>query len=574
MKVYLRIVPLVFTLISYGMTLPAIAAERPLVINVLDYGAKGDGKADDTAAIRAACTAAVQQGVRERSGGITMLAMPTVVFPTGTYLVSETIPLEVTASLRGDRRAFLKATRDDLVMFTSVGWRTRFEGLTFIGGKTHLSFDGQIDQGQIIITDCSFTDSTGPALYIHTRSINAIIEKSHFSNNDQVLITINDMTMMRDCWITTAPTMANKAAIEARGDMMVIEGLCGVPLVGAPGQRWIDNYTGLFLALTQCRIGGEGGGFTCIYNFSKPRSSGGSSILIDNSLLCAMASPKTKYAAVYCEEIPNKIEIRSSILLGASPVSLAPHLDVKNYFTGLEPTMLSYTFRDNVGVYADQIPDFMRNPSKYIKPVKLATLSPKETKRLLKQAVTDFQTKDLPDETVGEANGHRQQTAPGTYIDITPRTHRFNLDDFMDGLRVKNRDYLALTEVGSDVLIMKKIAGMHPHVLIENVAIDLDKTPWLSLKLKGDDPMHPDGYALKVIDRETGGLVKLVEQPWPPFHDYMAYDLRQHFKGATGVRHFDMRLYYLGLRMVSDLEVHTAKPGEYIVLDFLRAEAD
>ena len=62
-------------------------------INVLDYGAVGDGVANDTVAIQAAITAAAQT-----VGGATGAV---VYFPTGTYLISETITLPNRVGLQG-----------------------------------------------------------------------------------------------------------------------------------------------------------------------------------------------------------------------------------------------------------------------------------------------------------------------------------------------------------------------------------------------------------------------------------------------------------------------------------------
>jgi len=62
-------------------------------VNVLDYGAVGDGVANDTAAIQAAITAAAQS-VGGSTGAV-------VYFPTGTYLISQTITMPNRVGLQG-----------------------------------------------------------------------------------------------------------------------------------------------------------------------------------------------------------------------------------------------------------------------------------------------------------------------------------------------------------------------------------------------------------------------------------------------------------------------------------------
>lgn len=76
-----------------SLTAASVSAQA-MFYNVLDYGAKGDGKTDNTGAINAAIDAAVKDG-----GG-------TVYFPAGDY-VSYTIHLESEITLRLDQGAVL-----------------------------------------------------------------------------------------------------------------------------------------------------------------------------------------------------------------------------------------------------------------------------------------------------------------------------------------------------------------------------------------------------------------------------------------------------------------------------------
>ena len=65
---------------------PGQQTQTPALLNVRDFGAKGDGKTDDTAAIQAAIDVLASDGVargQERPG--------ILVFPSGTYCVSQTL---------------------------------------------------------------------------------------------------------------------------------------------------------------------------------------------------------------------------------------------------------------------------------------------------------------------------------------------------------------------------------------------------------------------------------------------------------------------------------------------------
>ncbi|MCU0872419.1 MAG: hypothetical protein MUE50_08735 [Pirellulaceae bacterium] len=61
---------------------------------------------------------------------------------------------------------------------------------------------------------------------------------------------------------------------------------------------------------------------------------------------------------------------------------------------------------------------------------------------------------------------------------------------------------------------------------------------------------------------------------WPPFFDYCAFNLKKTFGLKGGVHAFDIRFYYLGLNFVASDKCETARPGDFIAVDFLRLEAE
>lgn len=73
--------------------------------NVKDYGAKGDGRTDDTAAINKA----ISDGGRCGSACGSSTVLPAVVyFPQGTYLVSSSVIQYYNTQFLGDVRQLLK----------------------------------------------------------------------------------------------------------------------------------------------------------------------------------------------------------------------------------------------------------------------------------------------------------------------------------------------------------------------------------------------------------------------------------------------------------------------------------
>ncbi len=95
----------------------SIASQAKLYYSVKDYGAKGDGLTDDTAAIQAAFDAAATRNWGEQwPGGSYYTSNATVFFPNGKYLVSDTIRLTCPHIL-GDGTPIIYQTSPDKDIF-------------------------------------------------------------------------------------------------------------------------------------------------------------------------------------------------------------------------------------------------------------------------------------------------------------------------------------------------------------------------------------------------------------------------------------------------------------------------
>ena len=148
-------------------TLKNAVRKGDLVLNVRDYGAKGDGTTDDTAAIQAAINAAVAA-----NGG-------QVFFPTGIYLVT-TLSMKPYVTLQGagsqssnaTKLSILKGTGgSDMVTLPTTGdyFFMRFADLTFIGGKNQI-VSSNITTA-VTIEHCVFSSASEAAIRISAGSI-------------------------------------------------------------------------------------------------------------------------------------------------------------------------------------------------------------------------------------------------------------------------------------------------------------------------------------------------------------------------------------------------------------------
>ncbi|KAK1751241.1 glycoside hydrolase family 55 protein [Echria macrotheca] len=113
--------------------------------NVKDYGAKGDGTTDDTAAIQKAIDTGDSSGNRATGRSFGMTGQPAVVyFPAGTYSIRSTLSNRVGTILMGDptNRPTLKAASSFSGTYLLVGHDTRYTGLiAFYHGIRNLVLD-------------------------------------------------------------------------------------------------------------------------------------------------------------------------------------------------------------------------------------------------------------------------------------------------------------------------------------------------------------------------------------------------------------------------------------------------
>jgi len=152
-------------------------------VNVLDYGAKGDGATDDTAAIQAALNAITTGGE--------------VVFPPGTYLVSgggSLLQPKSNTALIGTQTASVIRINSASAAASIFGIGTNvsglvFEGLTLDGNSSVVTaydtFGLQFpDVGGITVRNCTFQNfkRDGMLLGLTTRVDHLTVDTCNFSN--------------------------------------------------------------------------------------------------------------------------------------------------------------------------------------------------------------------------------------------------------------------------------------------------------------------------------------------------------------------------------------------------------
>ncbi len=532
-----------------------MAFEATANINVRDFGAKGDGRHDDTVAIQSAFDAAAKA---QRSGKTSIYyhAAPAVVFPAGIYLVSDTLKPK-TQLIRGIGQAYIRQTNSarDILYFDYM-WQGRIDGMHFIGGRTQISLGNRnLDCGHIVIENCKFYEADGVSVATRkgSNSTFLIIKNCIFKYNRQAVISNCDKTTLADCWMSTLPAMENMAAIVNVHGIMTVERLLGVPLVSRKGQRWIDNETGSVYC-RDCRFGGEGGGFTPIYNFAKyrPDAGGGPVIAMQNCEVNALGNYPSM-AAVYCLEIPNIISLENCLLRGVPGVKIDKRLAVKDYFSQALPGSLAFSIENCTGAFAE-LPKVLRNPETPGKLEIPGQITRKDAKKRLRQRL-DALPPPPPE----------HQAAPTNHY--APPVSKWTVEALMDATPVKNSERIVLGLAGPRAVLMWRAdSSGWPHVEMRDVAVDLDRYPILEMAINNPENT-PLETAVKLIDEEEEQLFQLSGQS---SRNTLRFDLRNY--GLQGRKRLTIRFYYLGIRYIppKDNQPYTyekTKPGDYIIIE-------
>lgn len=156
-------------------------------VNVKDFGAKGDGKSDDTVAIQKAIDAASAQadagliriaphikgGVRGGSG-IGESSTPQIIIPPGTYKLSNTLIGSRLTMLKGIGRPTLLMTSSEKdILYFNRGRRVRVENIRFKGGNCQVRlWTGNGDMSFGLFEKCEFIDGIKA---VHTDSLARMI---------------------------------------------------------------------------------------------------------------------------------------------------------------------------------------------------------------------------------------------------------------------------------------------------------------------------------------------------------------------------------------------------------------
>lgn len=274
----------------YGMLVGLVLlAQTCFGADVKQFGAIGDGVADDTAAIQAAaddCKAKLR--AIQPTGGSYQGSSPELFFHSGKYRVSASISLSPYQSVRGEDAILVQADPASSILRFDSGYQNRIVGMQFVGGSRQVTFaNANIDSSFLTFRDCSFQGWQEYAVFAE-----GTVSDLHLSatlsfdrcrwDGGRGIYTHCDTTQVSDCevhfrgstitegtaWITNKGTQLANGTY-SRGGTVGLSNITFVPSApivpkddwSAPktvNAYWIEN--GGSIVCNRVRFGGEGAG--------------------------------------------------------------------------------------------------------------------------------------------------------------------------------------------------------------------------------------------------------------------------------------------------------------------------
>ena len=252
-------------------------------LSVRDFGAIGDGVADDTNAIRAAISYANNSRMSGNGGiygnGLYVGTTVTIFFPKGVYKITDYLTADTTQStsylqFAGERSIIV--ANAGVTIFGGIGYNVSFDNLIFREGAKAISIKtANVDTSHIDIQRCEFheqtvsqisTDATSQSTLLTIDNCKLIQTQSTGMNLD---LQSGDLVSVTNSWINA--NAINGAAIY-NGAELVLENLICVPYTNsfATTGRWIDNYSRI--RCRNVRFGGEYGGAPIVWNYVNLKS--------------------------------------------------------------------------------------------------------------------------------------------------------------------------------------------------------------------------------------------------------------------------------------------------------------